>query len=80
MNEKAIAWAIDIVISFIVGILFLISARKISRETEAIARIRTGYAIFIIGWAITRIFFILSDYEYNQNGDTSLYALLIKPF
>jgi hypothetical protein len=75
--DKTIAWSITIALSFIVGILFLILARNSKKTNISISQVRNAYAIFLMSWATTRIFFLLSDRELDSNGESAMYAQLL---
>jgi hypothetical protein len=74
---KIVIWSITILVSIWIGILFYIIAQKVKSESPSIARIKKGYGTFFLGWALTRVFFLLSDFELDRNGETSLYAVLL---
>lgn len=75
--EKEIAWISVIVIAFITGIIMFQRAYTKTESGTHFNPIFRAYGLFALGWMGSRIFFIFSDFEKLNNGETAIYVLFV---
>ncbi|MHA1309773.1 MAG: hypothetical protein ACTSWR_10305 [Candidatus Helarchaeota archaeon] len=74
-SPRNIIIIIMILILIVFCILFFYKGLK--DDDNNIKKINYGYGIFIFGYALTRIFFLFSDYERFLNGLTNLHYMYV---
>ncbi|HMF31958.1 MAG TPA: hypothetical protein VKK79_11110 [Candidatus Lokiarchaeia archaeon] len=70
LTQKTVAWAVPITLALIVGIYFLLQSQRMKKDNPSVGKIKQGYGIFLIGWGVCRIFFTLSDFVDNAEGES----------
>jgi len=75
--EKEIAWLIVVIIAFITGIIMFKRAYAKTDSGTHFNPIFRDYGLFALGWMASRIFFIFSDFEKLNHGDSSNYVLFV---
>ncbi|MBD3350520.1 MAG: hypothetical protein GF364_03440 [Candidatus Lokiarchaeota archaeon] len=76
MILKAVCWIIVIVECFVVAIV-LYKYLKEKSESEYSKKISIGYVFFAVGYAICRIFFLISDFEQIENDTSRFYVIVV---
>lgn len=73
--EKVPGWIAVIGVSFAVIIMFHQRSKK--AELPVTKKVITGYMFFILGFAICRILFLISDFERDINDVSRLYTQIV---
>ena len=73
LGMKTIALIIVMIYLTIIGTLFLIKAKKAPKEVPSTGALFRAMTLVLYLYIAARFFFILSDYERDPHGETTLY-------
>ncbi|TFF96947.1 MAG: hypothetical protein EU547_05720 [Promethearchaeota archaeon] len=72
---KSIVWLISIIYLGIIALILFIRSQK--TEIKSLKEMRRAFCLFIVFFILQRFFFILSDFQRDTYGQTSLYSRFV---
>ncbi len=77
LYDKIIGWSVVIVLCITCATILYNRGIRYGKENPLSFKVYRGYALFLIGFAGTRLLFSFSDFEKQTNGETLLYTQFV---